>query len=87
MAKPEKFIQKGEKAGTIRPGGLHRSLGIPEGEKIPADRIDAAAHSDNPRERKQANLAKVFAHIRPSGHKHASVAHQHPSDRFAHSGV
>jgi len=41
------------------PGGLHRSLGIPEGQKIPAHRLTAALHSKNPRVRKQANLAKV----------------------------
>lgn len=28
-------------------GGLHRALGVPEGETIPADKIEAAKHSTN----------------------------------------
>lgn len=46
-------------------GGLHRSLGIPEGEKIGAKRIAAATHSDNPKTRKEANLAQTYAKHRP----------------------
>lgn len=45
---------------VIHPGGLHRSLGIPEGQKIPAKRLEAATHSSNPKTRKQANLAKTM---------------------------
>ncbi len=59
------FISEGKAAGTIREGGLHRSLGIPAGEKIGAARIAEAARSRNPRIRKQASLAKTFAKIRP----------------------
>lgn len=47
-------------AATKNKGGLHRSLGIPEGEKIPADRLASAANSPNPRVRKQASLAKTL---------------------------
>jgi len=39
-------------------GGLHRSLGIPQGQKIGAKRIEAATHSKNPKTRKEAQLAK-----------------------------
>lgn len=46
-------------------GGLHRSLGIPEGEKIGAARIEAATHSSNPKTRRQANLAQTYAKYRP----------------------
>lgn len=46
-------------------GGLHRSLGIPEGEKIGAARIEAATHSSNPKVRRQANLAKTYSRYRP----------------------
>lgn len=60
MSRAKKWIQR---AG-IKPGGLHRSLGIPEGEKIPASRIEAATHSDNPKVARQANLAKTFAKMR-----------------------
>lgn len=38
MAK-KNFIQKAIK----RPGALHRALGVPQGEKIPDDKIRAAA--------------------------------------------
>lgn len=45
---------------TIHKGGLHHSLGIPEGQKIPEKRLEAATHSSNPKTRKQANLAKTM---------------------------
>lgn len=48
------------KGATKNKGGLHRSLGVPEGQNIPPARITAATHSDNPRVRKQANLAKTL---------------------------
>lgn len=46
-------------------GGLHRSLHVPAGQKIPAARIEAATRSRNPKIRKQANLAQTYAHFRP----------------------
>lgn len=45
-------------------GGLHRSLGIPQKEKIGAERIEEATHSKNPKIRKQANLAQTYAKAR-----------------------
>jgi len=45
-------------------GGLHRSLGIPEGQKIGAARIEAATHSRDPKTRKQALLAKTYNRYR-----------------------
>jgi hypothetical protein len=43
---------------TFEPGGLHRSLGVPEGQKIPADKMAAAkAGKYGPKAAKQANLA------------------------------
>lgn len=49
-------------AGAIKnKGSLHRQLGVPEGEKIPAKKMNEALHSDNPLERKRANLAKTLA--------------------------
>ena len=41
-------------------GGLHESLGIPQGQKIGAARIESATHSSNPKTRKQANLAQTY---------------------------
>ena len=49
---------------TVHKGALHRALGVPEGEKIPAAKMAAARHSSNPLERKRALLAKTLAHLR-----------------------
>ena len=52
-------------AGAIKhPGALHRELGVPEGKKIPAGKLEKAAHSSNPTERKRANLAKTLKGMR-----------------------
>ncbi len=49
-------------AGAIgKPGALHRALGVPQGEKIPAGKLASAANSSNPRVRKEANLAKTLS--------------------------
>lgn len=40
------------------PGRLHKRLGIPEGQKIPAERLTSALHSDDPSLRKEANFAR-----------------------------
>lgn len=48
----------GQKPITFRPGGLHRSLGVPQGQKIPASKMAAAkAGRHGPLAKKQANLA------------------------------
>lgn len=48
-------------AGAIKkPGALHKSLGVPQGEKIPSSKIEAASHSSNPTLRKRAILAKTL---------------------------
>ena len=49
----------------LRKGGLHRALGIPEGETIPADRLEAAKNSKNSHVAHMANFAgtmKGFSH-------------------------
>jgi hypothetical protein len=51
-----KWIQKAIK----HPGALHRQLGVPQGQKIPAKKLAAAAHSSNPTLRRRANLAKTL---------------------------
>jgi hypothetical protein len=49
---------KGKKPVTFRKGGLHRSLGVPEGSKIPASKMAAAkAGNYGPLAKKQANMA------------------------------
>jgi len=42
------------------PGALHRQLGVPQGQKIPAKKLAKAAHSSNPTLRRRANLAKTL---------------------------
>lgn len=52
----EKWIQ-----GAIKhPGSLRKALHVPEGEKIPAKKLEKAAHSKNPTLAKKANLAKTL---------------------------
>ena len=52
----DKFIQKAIK----HPGKLHRELGVPVGEKIPAKKMAKAAKSKNPTIRKEVTLAKTL---------------------------
>lgn len=51
------------KAATENKGALHRHLGVPEGEKIPAKKLKKALHSSNSTIRKEANLAKTLKGI------------------------
>lgn len=51
-----KWIQKAVPAS--HKGLLHRKLGVPEGEKIPESKIEAAANSSSPTLRREANFAK-----------------------------
>lgn len=56
----EKWIQ-----GAIKhPGKLHRALHVPQGEKIPAKKIEKASHSKNMTLRREANLAKTLGKLR-----------------------
>lgn len=45
-------------------GGLHRSLGVPSGEKIPAKKMAKAAKSGSPKVKKQVALAKTLSKLR-----------------------
>ena len=49
----------------LRKGGLHRALGVPESDKIPAEKLAAAKHSKNEHVRHMANFAHTM-----SGFKH-----------------
>ena len=57
-AKKKNWVKKVVK--NMDKGGLHRSLGVPAGEKIPVSKIKAAAKSGSPKVKKQANLALTF---------------------------
>lgn len=48
------------KAATSNKGALHRKLGVPTGDKIPDKKLAQAAHSDNPKERAEASLARTL---------------------------
>lgn len=52
----DKWISKAIK----HPGKLHRELGVPQGEKIPAKKLAKAAKSKSPTIRKEVALAKTL---------------------------
>lgn len=48
-------------AGATRnKGALHRALGVPQGTKIPAKKLNAAASNGSPKVKKEAALAKTL---------------------------
>lgn len=53
----EKWIQKA--IPESHKGKLHRALGVPEGKKIPAAKLEAAAHKPG-KVGKEARLAKTL---------------------------
>ena len=53
-----------EIAAHMHKGGLHESLGIPEGQKIPASDL-AVKPGDSTRVKRQKRLAQTFAKYRP----------------------
>lgn len=57
---------KAPTGGTMRKGGLHRSLGVPQGQKIPKSKIAAAAKKPG-LVGKQARYAQALAKMRPKG--------------------
>lgn len=54
----KKWIQKALPKSSK--GKLHKALGVPAGEKIPAKKLDKAANSSNPKIKKEAVLAKTL---------------------------
>lgn len=49
----------GKKPITFEKGGLHRSLGVPQGQPIPAKKVAAAARGDfGPKAKQQAAFAQ-----------------------------
>lgn len=48
-------------------GALHRSLGVPAGDKIPAGKMAQAKNSRNPRVRKMAALAHTLKGLNKGG--------------------
>lgn len=59
MAKKVTIKAPGKKPLSFEKGGLHRSTGTPEGQKIPASKIRAAeAGKYGPKAKKQAQFAE-----------------------------
>ena len=55
-------------SGAIKhPGALHKELGVPKGDTIPSGKLQKAAHSDNPKLAKRANLALTLKKLH---HRH-----------------
>ena len=83
MAEKKRWTPKKD----FKPGGekgkLHRELGIPTDEKIPAGRLAAATRSRNPEIRRDAIRAKTMAGWRKPGHgkTRREVMYDHPSSR------
>lgn len=63
---PKKWNPGGHK------GKLHRELGIPEGQKIPASRLASAERSSNPEVKRDAIRAKTM-----EGWKHGGSSKRH----------
>jgi hypothetical protein len=61
-------------------GGLHRHLGVPEGEKIPSEKLAAAKNSKNPIIRREAALAHTL-----SGMGHGKKEHGHSTKHIIKS--
>lgn len=45
----------------LNKGGLHRALGVPEGQAIPADKLEAAKNSTNEHVKKMAAFAHTMS--------------------------
>lgn len=52
---------------TIRKGALHRALGVPEDETIPASKLAAASHSKSASVRRMAASAKGLKAMHKGG--------------------
>lgn len=78
MAEKKKWI------GTLKKGGLHKSLGIAQGKKIPMKRIEAAAKRSG-KVGRQARTAETLEHLRP----HAKVGRdgRHMGHHSAHKAI
>lgn len=77
------MAKKWIKGAIKHPGALHRALGVPEGEKIPAKKMAAAKNSENPGIRKMAGLAHTLEgmHHKDGGAVHVSGEGEAPKRR------
>jgi hypothetical protein len=71
---------KGKPNIAFKPGGLHESLGVPDGEPIPGGKLSAAlAGKHGPKAQKQANFAKSLAKMRPAAPAKRAEAPEMPA--------
>jgi hypothetical protein len=56
MGHSKKWIQ----GMHMEKGALHKELGVPQGQKIPANKLAKASHSSDPVLRRRANLARTL---------------------------
>ncbi len=78
--KIKKFNPGGEK------GKLHREMGVPEGEKIPEDKLRAATHSEDKTKRRDAIRAETMKKWH-HGHHKALASHKKIRESFyGHKG-
>jgi hypothetical protein len=54
---------------NLRKGGLHRALGVPEGEPIPKEKLEKAKNSDDEHVRRMAQFAGVLEGFHHGGEK------------------
>ena len=66
MAKTKKWISGAVAEGR---GKLHARLNVPEGEKIPEEKLRSALHSKNVTERREARLAMTLKKFHPAAKK------------------
>jgi hypothetical protein len=69
MAAKNKWTPKKEFHPGGEKGKLHREMGVPEGDKIPAGDLEAATHSKNPEIRRDAIRAETMKKWHHGGHK------------------
>lgn len=56
------FPKSAKPIGPVKKGALHAEMGIPQGEKIGKDRLEAAKASGDPVKAKRANFALNMAY-------------------------
>lgn len=70
-----------------RPGGrkgkLHEEMGVPVDKKIPADKLRAATHSDDPEKRRDAIRAETMKswHHGSTHEERRKAIYKHPRSR------
>lgn len=71
--KPKRWTPKAKFHPGGHKGKLHHELGVPEGEKIPAAKLEAAKHSRNTEVRNDAIRAETMKGWHHGGKKRKSM--------------